>query len=327
MLKYFKIANAVLMLILCFISFIVIKSINDENRSRLRYFNGIQVEHIFFHPLIVFEKKKPNAYISDWFVTHRQFIDIVDSLYERGYVLINLSDAYDKDFKPKDFLFPKNKKPLIISVDDLNYYSRMVEYGTTEKLVVYDNKLYSYIANQYMENVEVVTYLNTFIKQHPDFSYNGAKGIIAVTGYKGILGYQKNEYAIAKKVADWLKRDGWVFASHGYAHLAEPRQSDGSIIHDLQMWQKEVEPVVGKTNIHIFPFGESLREGHQLFKYFEQYGFDYYFGVNYESDWKVQSGSMYGNRIPIDGKYLRGLYKNSKSSQFFNIDKVKNYVN
>ena len=32
--------------------------------------------------------------------------------------------------------------------------------------------------------------LQDFIDEHPDFSYKGAKAVIAFTGYNGILGYR-----------------------------------------------------------------------------------------------------------------------------------------
>lgn len=35
--------------------------------------------------------------------------------------------------------------------------------------------------------------LNKFVKEHPDFSLNGEKGVVALTGYEGVLGYRTNE--------------------------------------------------------------------------------------------------------------------------------------
>ena len=37
---------------------------------------------------------------------------------------------------------------------------------------------------------DLVPILNDFIDEHPDFSYKGAKAIIALTGYEGIFGYR-----------------------------------------------------------------------------------------------------------------------------------------
>ena len=37
---------------------------------------------------------------------------------------------------------------------------------------------------------EVVPLVDRFVENHPDFSIDGAKGIIALTGVEGILGYR-----------------------------------------------------------------------------------------------------------------------------------------
>ena len=36
----------------------------------------------------------------------------------------------------------------------------------------------------------MIPLIDTFVEEHPDFSYHGAKGIIALTGYNGVLGYR-----------------------------------------------------------------------------------------------------------------------------------------
>lgn len=88
----------------------------------------------------------------------------------------------------------------------------------------------------------MVPLIDRFVEEHPDFSYRGAKGIVALTGYNGILGYRTDqsyetrpddldankvewldahpdfslakEREGAKKVADAMKAEGWLFASH-----------------------------------------------------------------------------------------------------------------
>ena len=39
-----------------------------------------------------------------------------------------------------------------------------------------------------------LTVLEDFIETHPDFSYQGSKGILAFTGYDGILGYRTSDF-------------------------------------------------------------------------------------------------------------------------------------
>ena len=99
---------------------------------------------------------------------------------------------------------------------------------------------------------DVVPLLDRFVEAHPDFSYHGAKGTIALTGYNGVLGYRTSEITYgskdpakvdpeiykkwpktymyqnihieedrikAKQVADAMKAEGWKFASHTWGHM------------------------------------------------------------------------------------------------------------
>ena len=37
---------------------------------------------------------------------------------------------------------------------------------------------------------DLVPLLEDFIAEHPDFSYKGARAVLAFTGYQGVLGYR-----------------------------------------------------------------------------------------------------------------------------------------
>ena len=40
------------------------------------------------------------------------------------------------------------------------------------------------------QDLDAVTILDKFVREHPDFSPYGAKGCLSLTGYCGILGYR-----------------------------------------------------------------------------------------------------------------------------------------
>ena len=39
---------------------------------------------------------------------------------------------------------------------------------------------------------DMIPILDEFVERHPDFSYRGAKAILALTGYNGLFGYRTN---------------------------------------------------------------------------------------------------------------------------------------
>jgi hypothetical protein len=283
-----------------------------------------EIEHVYFHPLIVdidlAFNRDYNQYINTWFVTSDEFKVFIESLYRRNYILISL-----KDIRDCKIVVPAGKRPLLLSVDDLNYYDTMKRYGTAERIIIKNGRMYSLLGGKLYEGAEVVTIIDLFVERHPDFSLHGAKGIIAVTGYKGIFGYKQDEYGQARSVADYLKARGWEFASHGYAHLSEAKAAPEKLENDFEMWEKEVDPVVGKTDIHIFPYGREVAEGSPQGKILDKYGFKYTFGVSYKTAWIKQKHMLFGTRIPIDGQYLMGLTEGSKESQFCDIDKIRRH--
>jgi hypothetical protein len=133
---------------------------------------------------------------------------------------------------------------------------------------------------------EIVPILESFIKKHLDFSFHGARGILALTGYEGILGYQTHEFTkssypqekdAALKVVNKLKQEGWEFALHGYGHLNTRTISLELLRYDTASWKREVEPLIGKTSIFIYPYGSSVLPEDNKFKALQDEGFSIFY--------------------------------------------------
>ncbi|QGS68191.1 hypothetical protein CV093_04735 [Oceanobacillus sp. 143] len=250
--------------------------------------NG-KISHLFVHSLIVDTSKafdgdyKAQGY-HDYFVTIDEFKKVLEQLYEEGYVLVLPDDIAklnkDGEMVYQDIRLPLDKKPLVFSQDDTNYYEYMEGDGFAKNLTVDDsgNVTNTYV-NQKGEEVQgaydMVPIVDDFVDKHPDFSYQGAKGIIAITGYNGVLGYRTSEDSYgpdsdepnsnikedqekAKKVAYAMKEDGWAFATHTWGHLDAKEVSLEKLKTDLAKWRKEVEPIVGSTDILIYPYGSDI---------------------------------------------------------------------
>ena len=105
---------------------------------------------------------------------------------------------------------------------------------------------------------------------HPDFSAEGAKGVIALTGYEGLFGERVNQVDApdhqaavdrATAIANRLKATGWTLASHSYGHIDLNKQSIGSLTRDTQRWKDEAEPIIGPTDIYIYAYGAAPKPG------------------------------------------------------------------
>ena len=163
------------------------------------------IKHMFFHPLIAYPEVAFNGNpmtkgYDDWFVTVKEFNAIIESVYRKNYILVDINWIYEKtvangkvSMKINNLYLPRGKKPLIISIDDLNYYDYMIKDGNVFKLILDMNgnvATYSVtkagVVNISHQN-EIIPLLDTFVLEHPEFSLNRAKGCIALTGFQRIL--------------------------------------------------------------------------------------------------------------------------------------------
>lgn len=287
------------------------------------------VPHIFFHSLIIYpqkaisDTKNANGY-KDYMITVSQFKTILQQLYENNFILIDsrLLYSFNKNgniFKPILYL-PKGKKPIILSIDDLNYYSYMKNGGFADKLVIENGIVKTEVLTPKGNKIitsdgDVIPIIDKFVKTHPDFSLNGAKGIIGLTGFEGILGYRTqlsgkrgdNERKSVLPVIDALKKSGWIFANHSFSHNQEFLKntiSSASLANDISLWVKQVEPLVGKTNIFIGPFGQVFKNGDPRRIQLINAGFYVLYGVGMDQYIKYFPNYFAMDRIDIDGYRL-----------------------
>lgn len=264
------------------------------------------VRHIFFHSLIVdtslaFDGDYMENGYNYWMTTADEFKAMLDELYANGYILIDIHDLCEEQtgedgsitLTAKQPLVPEGKIPLVLSVDDVNYYEYMENDGFARNLMLDEN---GDVKNLYIDqngqerigDYDVVPILDAFVKEHPDFSLRGVKGIIAETGYEGTLGYRTNDTEsptletdreTVRAVADRMKETGWQFAVHGYGHKHTAQISYDTLVSDTERWKDEVGSLVGETDIYIYPYGEEIDYPSDKLTYLQSEGFRYFCGV------------------------------------------------
>lgn len=294
-----------------------------------------KINHIFFHPLVAYNKRAFDGDgqaqgMDDWFITAKEFKEILKQLYKNNYILVNINDIYEevqqgseKIMKRKELLLPESKKPLIISIDDLNYYEYMIKDGTVSKLIIDNDGKVATLSKDYngrevvSRGNEIIPLLDDFVEVNPDFSLNNAKGTIALTGYEGILGYRTNRQNPNKdeekkeviKIVNKLKETGWNFASHSYGHPNMRQSSYNKVVDDTNKWIDEVESIVGQTQVYIYPFGAGFKATDSRFRFLQQQGFKIFCGVGPISYEEILSNGVITDRRHCDGISLRNQRK------------------
>lgn len=292
--------------------------------------------------------------------TVEEFKYLLQSMYDRGFVLVTpYQVAYEvKDgngnakFVEGDIYLPEGKKPFILSEDDINYYGKWIadakkqpgqsEMDGVNNTPVFANKNGDGVAsrivigadgkptceyvdrngNTLVGEYDLVPILEAFIQEHPDFAYQGARAVLAVTGFEGVFGYRtkpgyaknmtpeayQKEIDDAKAVVQCLKDNGWIIASHSYGHPSYGNLTASRIKADDTKFHNTVETIVGECDILIYPNGsdiagiEKYTMDNEKFKVLYEAGYRYFFNVD-GSDYWVQQGENYyrGGRRNVDG--------------------------
>lgn len=286
------------------------------------------VRHIFFHSLIVdtslaFDGDYMSNGYNYWMTTVDEFKAMLNELYQNDFILIDIHDLAIESVDENGFtiftanspMVPEGKKPLVLSVDDVNYYEYMQKDGFARKLLIDDNgdvkNLYvDSEGNELIGDYDVVPILDSFVKEHPDFSLRGAKGIIALTGYEGTMGYRTNDPESptyeqdkidAKAVADRMKETGWLFAVHGWGHRSAAKITLGHLLEDTTRWEEEVGSLVGSTDIYIYPYGEEIDYPSDKLTKLQEKGYRYFCGVWTKPFVSVKNTYVRQTRCNLDG--------------------------
>ena len=319
------------------------------------------VPHIFFHSLINDDRafdvntlgadrvRQNNAAMT----TTVEFDHMIEDMYEAGYVLVSLDDMCVKSTgadglvhieRNSSLMLPPDKKPFVLSIDDLSYYHSygIGTQGYATKMVVDENGKPKCVytdenGNTSVGDYDVVPRMDTFIEQHPDFAYHGARGTVAMTGYNGVFGYRTNNYykdindphldpdqilwlqehpdfnweqdcRDAKAVADAMKAEGWTFASHTYGHLNATSSDLDRLMNDHERWKTVNSPILGDIDKIIFAFGADIggvggyTPDNAKFQYFKGQGINIFCNVDGNIGWTEFGDTfMRTGRVALDG--------------------------
>jgi len=93
------------------------------------------------------------------------------------------------------------------------------------------------------------------------------------------------------------------------------------IKYDTERWKKYIEPVVGKTNIYISPFGIRFKSTDERYRYLVDEGFNIFCPVQ-----KTPELSFYGDNVIMTRYNLDGysMFNNAKyiNDTYYNVDEV-----
>ena len=276
------------------------------------------------------------------FVSTGEFRQILEHLYANGYVLVDFDSFVtattfndSQSYIPKPIYLPSGKKPVMITETMVNYFMYMVDpdkdgtpdangAGFANKLVVENGKIKAaYVdasGNNLVGDYDLVPILESFIEEHPDFSYQGARATLAVTGYEGIFGYRINTSNQATKGAAWLEAEcnaakevvqalrnkGYTLACFTYKNENYGGMSAAQIQADLTEWTKNITPVIGQVDTLVFAQESNLSSyTSSAFDVLYNTGFRYFVSSDTKPWATVENTYVRQNRLMVTGRTMQ----------------------
>lgn len=294
------------------------------------------VKTLVADPSRAFDGDDMSSYYNNWTLTVDEFKAILQSLYDRGYVLMDVHekvvDIQNEDgttsFAVNTPSVPEGKTPMVLSFTEANYYDYQQGDGFAGRLVLDEN---GNVMNEYTDAsgqtligaYDVIPIVDEFVEEHPDFSLRGAKGIVSVTGYEGVFGYgiETGASTIAA-IADRLKETGWEIACQGFSDNTMESDLDlDELEGDLDTWSSKIGSLVGDTDLLIYPYGEEVTAGTAKQELLLEKGYQFFFSIWTTADFiEVQPDYVRQTRRTLDG-YDLYMYADYLTD-FFDVDEI-----
>lgn len=289
-------------------------------------------------------------------LTAGEFQKILEQLYEKDFILVDVRSMTDRtnlfSVEQQSLRLPEGKKPVVIVLEDVNYSAYLKGMGTCSRLVIDEN---GNVAGEYQNasgqtivsrGAEAIGILDSFVELHPDFSFDGAKGIISFSGYETTMGYitdkdqiddrntalaangfaqvslsteeiRQNQETVSM-IVDVLEDTGWIFGSSTYGFINANSCEMDVIQTDTEKWMSQIGTLLGDVEILVYPNGDFIKGSDPRCVYLKESGFRIFFGVGPSPYYTFGSNYLYLDRIMLNGATLR----NTDLSRLFSLSYV-----
>lgn len=333
--------------------------LTTENTSRVVEYTD-DVEVLSVRPLLADRElafSDPNyPHVEANYLSTYEFAAMLQELYDNDYILLDpraMTDQSNPNVVTRAPLrLPEGKKPVVIVVENVNYSPRASGLGFCRRLVLNDqNQICGEYINSKGETIvdrqaEAIGILDQFVEEHPDFSFDGAKGIVSFSGFEVIMGYvthedQIYEYNLSAKesgaleilptrtemqknaetvisIVEEMRSSGWVMASSTYQYISARNWTMQDTVYDTDKWLAEIGSLTGEADVLVYPFGEYIDGTDPRCEYMKENGFRIFLGIS------PTAYKHYGdNYLYLDRALMSGLsFRENDYSRLFDVEKI-----
>ena len=307
------------------------------------------IEYVAIRPLIAdpaeaFDGDSYAQAAADAMLTTYEFRRILEQLLARDYILVDLPSLFgfptvdgQVTATRRTLRIPKGKKPIVLGLEGLNYYVVRRSTGNSISLSLSAD---GHVVSTYPSggalrtdaDGEAIGILESFLAEHPEFSFNGARGTISLTGYECVFGaivdadelddrnaallangesslaMTEAEIAASRKdvaaVIRSLEDHGWSFASSTYGGIDVSAASADRLRTDTAKWAAQVEPLTGPVGILVYPNGSWIPNADKRMPILKEAGFRIFCGIGATPYLNVGRDSVFIDRVPLNGYTL-----------------------
>lgn len=296
------------------------------------------------------------------FVTIDEFQKILEQLYENDYVLVDMDSFIAETdangaatYSSKPLYLPDGKKPFMLTETMVNYFNYMIDgdgdgtpdkdgAGFASRLVLQNGEIKAEMVTSAGETVvgdyDLVPILEAFIDEHPDFSYQGSRATLAVTGHEGLFGYRTNASVIeskgqeyydqqvagAKEIIAALTNAGYEIACYTYSNIDYGAKNATQIQADLASWIKEVVPILGQVDTLVYAKSSDISTTGDYtgskYNVLHEAGFRYFITSGSSPSMKVTSDYVRQVRLEVTGTKM--AHAASMYSSYFDAKTILN---
>jgi hypothetical protein len=319
------------------------------------------IEHITMRPIIIdtaraFDNDIYAKQADSLMITADEFKAILSQLLANDYILVPGDSFISEKGKYTPILIPEGKKPLVLVIESFAYSPLRAESGTAECLELTDqNKIAGVLTDHITGSKEIleanseIGLLNAFCREHPEFSYDGAKATLAITANRSIFGHVYSQTSLdnwneerrqlnlaplelsqdelminrakIKEIADELRIEGYTLASNTWGGINIPNSNLEAIVKDLKKWQDEVEPLIGKVRVLHYPNGDHVFSDSTRLSLLTDAGFCILSGYGDKAYMVSGKGHVHTDKVYIGGDELRKPQRQNLG-RFFDSDTI-----
>lgn len=303
----------------------------------------LSIRPLVVRPELAFDRGSDPTYAQTALISQTEFLRILDRLYQEGYVLISARQFYPWPERRFSIQVPSGKKPLLLIFDRWQYSVLNQVCGTSSKLYLdEEGELWAEAGDAEGRDLDAIPILEDYLKQHPDFSFDGAKALLALNANESLFGFTVSDDEVAESKVAWsrvgqlyptltseemtdhrehiadlleyLQRHGWDFASAGYKGYDTASLSLTDLEEEVGSWSSLLNSWLTESRVFVFPNGSHVYNQSDSLDLILSRGFNIFIGqgpkpYNFMDRRFLHFDSLAvnGNTLTYSGSYLSGL--------------------